>query len=83
MGSLTGLIGDYYKRSLSWEAFEKRFIFHLGCPEIYVELEELVTLAIKSNVTLLCVEKTPEYCHRRLVAEACQKINPRLAVIIK
>ncbi|MBR9702634.1 DUF488 domain-containing protein [Candidatus Woesearchaeota archaeon] len=32
------------------------------------------------NITLLCYEETPEYCHRRLLALACKMYQPELAI---
>lgn len=43
----------------------------------------LAEIADKQDVTILCWEETPEHCHRKLVAEACQEINPNLKVILK
>jgi len=39
--------------------------------------------ALKKDITLLCLEDAPDECHRRLLAEECKKINPKLEVEIK
>jgi len=75
------LIGDYYKRGLSWEILEKKYLTSLET--IYNEVIKLPKEALKKNITLLCLKETPEKCHRRLFAEKCKKINPKLEIFIK
>jgi uncharacterized protein YeaO (DUF488 family) len=77
------LIGSYYKRGLPWEEFEREFLCHLESPAIQTRLQRLVELSRSRNITVLCVEDAPQRCHRRLVAEACRKIDPSLEVIIE
>jgi uncharacterized protein YeaO (DUF488 family) len=77
------LIGDYYKRGLPWEEFEKRYLEFLHSNERKEKILELIEMAKRQTITLLCAEDTPEHCHRRLVAEECHKLNPKLAVVIK
>ena len=74
------LIGDYYKRGLSWEKFEKRYINYLS--SIYSEVMNLARMSVEKDVTLLCIEEIPEMCHRRLLAEECKKLKPKLEIII-
>lgn len=75
------LIGDYYKRGLSWREFEKRYINYLS--SIYSEVMNLARMSIEKDMTLLCIEDTPEMCHRRLLAEECKRFEPKLEMIIK
>ena len=77
------LIGSYYKRGLSWEKFAERFKEFLSSSEIQERLKELISLSRKGNVTILCVEKSPEFCHRRLIGEECRKLEPSLNVVIE
>jgi uncharacterized protein YeaO (DUF488 family) len=84
LAPLSKLIGDYRKRGLSSEVFERRFISQIASSPLAQRwLKILVNYAHTSNVTLLYIEDGPERCHRRLIAEACLKIDPRLEVIIK
>lgn len=73
------LLGDYYKRNLSWEAFEARFKKQLQEAPTQALLKEIAALAISNNVTLMCIEDTPEFCHRRLLLEECARLSPGLA----
>ncbi len=76
------LLTDYHKKKVDWKIFCTIFDNEvIGKNNSYLSL--LITLASRHDVTILCWEDTPEFCHRRLVAEACLKSNPTLKVIIK
>jgi len=75
------LVGNYYKRGLSFKEFEKEYITYIKA--IYNEVIGLSKEALKKDITLLCLEDAPDECHRRLLAEECKKINPKLEVEIK
>jgi uncharacterized protein YeaO (DUF488 family) len=75
------LIGAYYKRGLPWEDFANRYTDYIR--SIGGTVLELANRALEENVTLLCIEDTPEQCHRRLLAEECQLLVPELIVIIR
>ena len=77
------LIGDYYKRGLPWEQFEQRYLEYLQESKVRIEVENLAQLSIDSVVTILCIEDTPEHCHRRLLAEECKKYRPGLKVSVR
>lgn len=74
------LVGDYYKRQLSWSDFKKRYIEHLRTPEIADKVKRLAKLALKLDFTIMCIEDSPDYCHRRLLAEEMQRYEPTLKV---
>jgi uncharacterized protein YeaO (DUF488 family) len=74
------LVGSYYKRGLSWKDFEKQYLDFLMQPESQNKLNQLLEMVKRKTITLLCVEDKPDYCHRRLLAEECQKINPNIRI---
>jgi len=76
------LLGDYYKRDLSWDEFEVRYNEHLDIPQVHELTARLAHLALEQNVTVLCTEDTPEQCHRRLLVERCKLIIPKLIIDI-
>lgn len=78
-----GLLGDYYKRGLPWGQFEKRYLEHIRQPEVQIEVQTLAKTSLDSVITLLCIEKSPEYCHRRILAEECKKYQPFLVLSIR
>ncbi len=78
------LVGSYYRRNLPWVEFEKQYIDFLQKPEQRVNLENLISqLKTENTITLLCVEEHPDHCHRRLLAQECQKINPEIQLVIR
>ena len=62
------LFNDYKKKGLPWEDYEPRFMALMEAREI----EKKVDPALLDNACLLCAEKTPHQCHRRLVLEYLQ-----------
>ncbi len=76
------LVGDYYKRGLSWELYAERFRKEILDGKMD-EIRSLTAKAQKGNITILCIEDTPEFCHRRLIAEICREIDPTLEIIVK
>jgi uncharacterized protein (DUF488 family) len=59
------LLFGYKDGSISWNEYEKIF----GNIMRERQIEQLFTLELLDGSCLLCSEKTPEMCHRRLVAE--------------
>jgi len=77
------LLGDYYKRGLAWEEFEDKYNNYLDVPEINDRLRRLIQIAKLATVTVLCIEDTPDFCHRRLLVERSSLIEPTLEVELK
>jgi uncharacterized protein YeaO (DUF488 family) len=73
------LLGDYYKRGLPWEEFEERYRASL---QENPALAALVERTWNEEITILCKEESPEYCHRRIIAEEARKLAPDLKIII-
>lgn len=76
------LIGAYYN-GMPWEEFKKEFIEHLKKSSVRVHLRRLIGMARSVDVTILCIEEHPEKCHRRLIAEECERMDPGLEIEIK
>jgi uncharacterized protein YeaO (DUF488 family) len=77
------LIGSYHKRGLPWDDFEKQYLEFLKQPESQVKLSQLLELVENKTVTVLCTEDKPDYCHRRLLAEECQRLKSSLRVTLE
>jgi uncharacterized protein YeaO (DUF488 family) len=77
------LLGDYYKRGLSWDGYEERYNQYLSLPDKSYEIDELAKLALTHTVTILCLDESPEKCHRRLIAERCKQQHPELEIQIQ
>lgn len=77
------LLGDYYKRGLSWAEFEDRYNEHLDLPAIDKALRWLARQAMSLDITVLCTEESPQQCHRRLLVARCKVLLPDLQVSIR
>ena len=66
---------------LSWEDYVARFSREVLIPQ-QDRIRDLARQAIERNITLLCYEETPENCHRRLLALACQMYQPKLELVL-
>ncbi len=77
------LVWLYYKGDVSWDEFARQYKGYLALLRMQSVLRQLIKRARQGNATILCVEETPEYCHRRLIAEACQWLDSTLDVCIE
>lgn len=59
-----------YKRSKKWKEYYDTFIKHLGNIKALADEEvRKVLYGADETICFLCTEPTPEFCHRRIVAE--------------
>ncbi len=79
----SNLIGSYYQKRILWEEFELMYKVFLSEPIKAAAVRILAEQALIKDITLLCIEKTAEKCHRRLFAEQCLLYSPRLNIIHK
>lgn len=77
------LVGAYYRKELSWDDYEKRYLEYLRSDEIRSKIEAFAKRCTEEIITLMCIEDTPEKCHRRLLAEELQRYQPELKIIHK
>jgi uncharacterized protein YeaO (DUF488 family) len=81
-GPRSTLIGSYNRKEIDWTTFARRYREYLLSDDMQTRIRELVKHARQTDITLLCIESEPTHCHRRLLAEACQEIDPKLKVDI-
>lgn len=75
----TELLKEYHDGKISWQQYEVRFQKEvLDTQEKFLRI--LLSMASLTHITLLCWEETPQMCHRRLVVEALQKIDPHVKI---
>ncbi len=62
----------YKKNLIDWDDYEKEFakLMNYRAVDVYIADK----YATQENYCLLCTEPTPEYCHRRLVAEKIKEV---------
>ena len=77
------LIGDYYKRGLSWEEFSESFEKLIQEEKRAILIQQIAKRALFETITLMCVEEDPEHCHRKILAEECKKSELELEVVIR
>lgn len=72
------IVGAYYRQEKTFVELEKEYLEYLRSPEINQLLLLLIELSKLINVILMCIEDTPEKCHRRILIEECLRIDPSL-----
>ena len=77
------LVGAYYRKELTWDDFEKKYLEFLRSAEIRPQVESFAKRCTEETITLMCIEDTADKCHRRLLAEELQKYQPSLKIIHK
>jgi len=74
------LIGNYYKRKLPWEEFQIRYLQEMRADPAREFVRFLSRMSLKNVITILCIEETAEFCHRRLLAEECKRLEPLIKI---
>lgn len=67
-------------RAADKTTFLRVFSKHMRTPEAQADLERAIKLAVEGGACLMCYERRPEDCHRRLVADA---ISARVPISIR
>jgi uncharacterized protein YeaO (DUF488 family) len=76
-------VGRWYrsgKGEADWNTFTEEYLGHLDKPEPARKVRRLAKMALRRDVTILCVEPRGEKCHRVILAQRCKDIQPRLEV---
>lgn len=71
------LLSRYRKKEISWDEYTKEYLHLLDTRHI----KEAINFESLHGSCLLCSEHSPEQCHRRLLAEYLQEINPDIQII--
>ena len=71
------LLDSYRKKELTWEAYTVEYLKLLQARD----LKNTVDVSRLHESCLLCSEHSPEKCHRRLLAEYLQAIDPEIQII--
>ena len=72
------ILDDYKKKRIDWDGYVSRFLPLMARRGAAKKFPERFTGY--ERVCLLCSEPTPEYCHRRLLAELIQEQAPDILV---
>jgi len=71
------LLKRYRNKKISWGEYENEYLKLLDNRKIFEQLEA----ESLDGACLLCSEHLPDYCHRRLLAEAIQSHHPEFTII--
>tara|TARA_B100000315_G_C14343732_1_gene480791 strand:- start:113 stop:553 length:441 start_codon:yes stop_codon:yes gene_type:complete len=71
------LLSKYRKKEMTWEEYEVEYLNLLDMRKI----KDTVSIDNLNKSCLLCSEHSPEFCHRRLLAEFFQHINKNVKII--
>ena len=82
LGPPPKLVGGYYRREVSWSEFVVKYLEYIRQEEVIIILWDLILLSQEIKVTLLCIENSPQFCHRRLLAQECQRLSSQVDVNI-
>ena len=76
------LIGDYYKRGLLWDDFEKRYLGEIrdGGNKSFL-IGHLALMASSINITMLCIEDEACHCHRSILAKEFLCFQKELKIV--
>lgn len=84
------LVGGWYRSELGEQSvatfnqeFTPRYLEHIRSNTIEPVVFALAKSSLEDTVTVLCIEPTPEMCHRRLLLEECQRVQPKLEIEIQ
>lgn len=77
------LVGSWYRQEIDWNEFSRQYLHHLSREDIMLHVSRLAQQALEGDMTILCVEETPDNCHRKLLAEECKRLDERIGVVIK
>lgn len=75
----TELLNAYKYEDLPWEQLVERYTKEVLNTQEEL-LGKLVALLESGTVTLLCWEETADFCHRKLLADACKLLVPDLQI---
>ncbi len=74
------LVGSLYSEKIDWEEYSLKYLGYLGRKDVSGWVEALATDSLVKDITILCIEPSADKCHRRLLAEECQRYEPSLEV---
>jgi uncharacterized protein YeaO (DUF488 family) len=79
-GIIVGAWHRSQKTKEDWDKFTREYLNHLSQPAPANSLRQLAEMALRRDVTILCVELRGENCHRLILAQKCRDLEPELEV---
>lgn len=76
------LIVDFFKDRISWDDYKRLYLEEIKSnPKVVSQMKFFAKHSLTHNVTFLCVEEKAEDCHRKILADECQRLVPGLIVV--
>jgi uncharacterized protein YeaO (DUF488 family) len=72
----------YYRKEINWSEYKSEYLRYLN-ENIKEEVVDLISLSMKMDITLLCIEESPEFCHRKLLLEFAHKLAEEIKIDLK
>jgi len=72
-------LSRYKKKDIGWDSYVEEFSETMKKRNIKDYIKN--NYDIPMDICLLCSEATPEYCHRRLIAELMHEVFPKAEII--
>ena len=76
------LVWGYYRGEVSRDEYAKWYREHLETKQ-QDNVIQLIKDALVENITVMCIENTPELCHRRLFLEYAKELSDTLNLPLK
>jgi uncharacterized protein YeaO (DUF488 family) len=67
LGPSRELLRDFRDGRIAWTEFGRRYRAEMKADEHRREIDALAAVAANKNVTIMCVCRSDEHCHRRLL----------------
>ena len=84
LAPLPDLVRRHYSKGadrIDWKGFAEEYRSYLRQPEQSDSLRSLAELAMRTDVTIMCVEPKGQDCHRLILAEMCRERFPALEIM--
>lgn len=66
------LVGKYYRNEIDFNNYTKEYKESLN-PK-HESIKKIIEDALVKNITVLCIETSPEFCHRKIFIETAQEL---------
>ncbi len=76
------LVGAFYRGELSFKQYSYAYRMYLQQKDYRKTLRSIAKYGLVEDITFLCIEDLPEYCHRLILLQECLWQEPALHYII-
>ncbi len=76
------MVWKYYRKEIDFETYRNEYLNYLR-EEVKEQVIDLISIAMKVDITLMCIEESPEFCHRKMLLDYASELAQELMVGIK